>query len=73
VPQDYTEAMKWYRLAAAQGDARAQLNLGVMYLHGQGVPRDFILAHMWLNLGGAQGVQKAVKGRDVLEKTMIRV
>ncbi len=31
VPQDYAEAVKWYRLAAEQGYAYAQYNLGVMY------------------------------------------
>ena len=31
VPQDYKEAVKWYRLAAEQGDASAQYNLGLMY------------------------------------------
>jgi len=30
VPQDYKQAVEWYRKAADQGDARAQLNLGVM-------------------------------------------
>ena len=30
-PQDDAEAAKWFRLAAAQGDAEAQHNLGVMY------------------------------------------
>ena len=36
VPQNYAEALKWYRLAADQGDADAQYNLGVMYANGQG-------------------------------------
>ena len=27
--------MKWYRLAADQGDATAQFNLGVMYAKGE--------------------------------------
>ena len=40
VPQDYTEALKWYRLAAAQGNAEAQFNLGVMHAKGEGVPQD---------------------------------
>ena len=31
MPQDYSEAVKWYRLAADQGNATAQYNLGVMY------------------------------------------
>ena len=31
VPEDDAEAVRWYRLAAEQGLASAQLNLGVMY------------------------------------------
>ena len=41
VPQDYEEAIKWYRLAAEQGYASAQYNLGVMYDNGDGVPQDY--------------------------------
>ncbi|MCL2103403.1 MAG: hypothetical protein FWH25_05140 [Syntrophorhabdaceae bacterium] len=29
--RNYTEAVKWYRLAAEQGDAMAQCNLWFMY------------------------------------------
>src|SRR5215475_1560259 len=45
VPQDYTEALRWYRLAAAQGEASAQYNLGGMYEAGAGVPQDYVQAH----------------------------
>ena len=68
--QDYQEAVRWYRLAAEQGFASAQSNLGVMYDHGQGVPKDYVLAHMWMNLAAAKGVKEAVEGRDLLEKSM---
>ena len=50
VPQDYREAVKWYRLAAAQGNELAQVNLGVMSTKGRGVGQDFVRAHMWFNL-----------------------
>ena len=40
VPLDDKESVKWYRLAAEQGDAQAQSNLGVMYDNGEGVPED---------------------------------
>ena len=30
VPQDDAEALRWYRLAAEEGEALAQFNLGVM-------------------------------------------
>ena len=70
VPQDYSEAVKWYRLAADQGDAYAQNNLGVMYAKGQGVPQDYVLAHMWFNLSAAQGNEDAVKNRDIVAGQM---
>jgi hypothetical protein len=62
--------VKWYRLAAAQGDAAAQSNLGVMYAKGEGIPQDDVLAHMWFNLAAAQGNTLAIKNRDVLAKRM---
>ena len=50
VPQDYAEALKWYRLAAEQGNANAQDNLGVMYANGHGVPQDDAEAVKWYRL-----------------------
>jgi len=64
VPQDFSEAVKWNRLAAEQGDARAQTNLGSMYTEGRGVPQDFVQAHMWFNLAAAQGHESAKQGHD---------
>ena len=34
------EAVKWFRLAAEQGDADAQYNLGYMYALGEGVAKN---------------------------------
>ena len=75
VPQDYAEAAKWFRLAAAQGDAEAQHNLGVLYRRGQGVPQDYVEAHKWLNPAAATTAEpahrdSAVKGRDSLAALM---
>ena len=47
VPQDYTEAIKWYRKAAEQGDAAAQNHVGLMYAQGQGVSQNFPEAAKW--------------------------
>jgi TPR repeat protein len=55
VPQNYTEAMKWYRLAADQGNAGAQSNLGNMYEFGQGVPQNYAEAMKWYRLAADQG------------------
>lgn len=68
--QDYVEAVKWYRLAAAQGNADAQLNLGVMYGTGQGVLQDYTKAHALYNLAATKGNATAVKNRDIVAKLM---
>ena len=70
VPQDYAEAVKWYRLAAEQGDAMAQSNLGTMYEHDHGVLQDNTLAHMWYNIGSANGNELGGSNRDILSKQM---
>jgi len=38
--QDYTEAMKWYQLAAEQGDTMEQVSIGSMSEKGKGVRRN---------------------------------
>ena len=40
MPQDYTEALSWFRKAAEQNFAEAERNLGGMYLSGLGVGKD---------------------------------
>ena len=70
VPQDNNEAVKWYRLSAEQGNAKAQFNLGLKYAKGQGVPQDYMSAHMWWNLSGSNGNKQAVENRDIIEKRM---
>ena len=42
------------RLAAEQGDADAQHNLGFMYYNGEGVPQDYVQAHKWINLAASR-------------------
>ena len=45
--QNYAEAVRWYKIAAEQGNAGAQRRLGEMYNQGLGVAQDFIQAYMW--------------------------
>ena len=71
VPQDYKTAVKWFTLAAEQGDAFAQRDLGLMYARGEGVPQDNIYAHMWYNIAAISGKSKnASKNRDNIAKQM---
>src|SRR5438270_450131 len=55
VPQDFTEAAKWYRKSADQGVALAQQNLGFQYFNGLGVPQDFAESAKWYRLAAQQG------------------
>ena len=59
VPEDAAEAVRWFRLAAEQGDATAQFNLGVMYDNGEGVPKDAAEAVRWFRLAAEQGYAAA--------------
>ena len=47
VPQDYQEAVKWFRRAAIQNDTVAQCYLGFCFLSGQGVPQELGEAARW--------------------------
>ena len=53
--QDYAEAMRWYRLAADQGHATAQLKIGLLYASGKGVPLDVAEALRWLRKAEMNG------------------
>ena len=55
VPQDHAEAARWFRLAADQGDANGQGNLGSMCADGTGVPQDHAEAVRWYRLAADQG------------------
>jgi TPR repeat protein len=59
LPEDYAEAVRWYRLAAEQGFAPAQNDLGVMYDNGNGVPENDVEAVRWYRLAAEQGVMGA--------------
>ena len=58
-PQDHAEAVRWFRLAAEQGEAFAQHNLGFTYVNGRGVPQDDAEAVRWFRLAAEQGHARA--------------
>ena len=69
VPQNHTEAVRWYRLAAEQGVAEAQSNLGVMYYTGRGVPQNDAEAVRWYRLAAEQGHAGAQSNLGVMYGT----
>ena len=56
---DYSEALKWYRLAAEQGSDSAQYSLGYMYQLGKGIELDYSEALKWYRLAAEQGSDSA--------------
>ena len=52
---NYAEAVKWYRRAAEQGHAVAQISLGILYDQGQGVSQDYGKAVKWYRKAAEQG------------------
>ena len=64
VPQDRKAAIKWYKLAAKQGHANAQFNLGVAYYYGEDIVQDYKsafnlfeqVAEQGYAVGGVEGI-----------------
>ena len=59
VPEDDTEAVKWYRKAAEQGLAKAQTMLGMMYYWGKGLSQDYAKAAKWYRKAAEQDYSDA--------------
>ncbi len=59
VQKNLTEAIKWYRKAADQGDALAQNNLGRCYMNGEGLPKDPYEAVLWYRKAAEHGLSVA--------------
>jgi hypothetical protein len=55
VPQNYFQAANWYRRAADQGNASAQVYLGSMYYKGEGVGQNYAEAVKLYRLAADQG------------------
>ena len=69
VPQDYKEAVRWYRKAAEQGYATAQYNLGIMYDIGRRVPQDYKEAVKWYRKAAEQGYANAQYNLGIMYRT----
>lgn len=67
---DYATALHIFRALAARGNAKAQNNLGVMYVKGQGVKQDLIRAYMWADFAAFAGDADAVENRDIIAVQM---
>jgi TPR repeat protein len=66
VPTNLVAAVKWYRLAADQGNSSAQCNLGICLIAGMGAERDPAEACKWLTLADRQGEPRAKEALNQL-------
>ena len=55
VPMDLTEARKWVRISAEQGDLNSQADLGTMFAIGAGGVRDLKAARQWFFMAAKGG------------------
>jgi putative methionine-R-sulfoxide reductase with GAF domain len=72
VPQDYSEAVRWFTLAADQGHVVAQQTLGAYYWAGRGVNPDLSKAYFWSILAQAGGDEASKYRAAILASRMSR-
>ena len=65
-PVNFKKAIYWFSIAAEQGSAEAQFNLGIMYANGEGVRKDNKAALEWFTLAAEQGHSDAQKRRRIM-------
>src|SRR5512137_932655 len=65
---DFDTAMAGFRALSEQGDARAQVLLGLALKEGHHVPRDLAAAYAWLDIAAStQGLDRELS--DSVERT----
>ena len=69
--ENFTEALKWYQMAAvqvtaAQGVAESQFHLGIAYHKGDGVNQDFKEAAKWYQMAANRGYAPAQNSLSAL-------
>jgi TPR repeat protein len=67
---DYVPAIQVFRVMAAQGNAKAQHLVGVMYHKGEGVARNSVRAFAWFSLAAAHGDRDAQAKLREVSQTM---
>jgi len=70
VPQDNSQALKWYKRAAELSHKDAQNNLGALYSKGEGTEEDFVEALKWFMIAAENGSEGGQKNIRIVEKRM---
>ena len=74
---NYATALSEWRPLAEEGDAQAQLHLGLLYANGDDVQQDYTKARQWYEKAAAQGYAMAQSnhagaGRPLIDSTSAR-
>jgi TPR repeat protein len=56
---NYATALREWRPLAEEGDAQAQLHLGLLYAKGNGVSQNYTMARQWYEKAATQGYAMA--------------
>ena len=67
---NYLEAVKWWKLAAAQREFMAMNNLGAAYAQGKGVKKDLDEALRWFLMSAQSGNAQAVGNLQQCQKDL---
>lgn len=67
---DHAGGLKWLKLAAEQGEARALLVYGTALVNGDGVPRNPALGYAYVSRAAAQGLDAAKQTLADLDKML---
>ena len=70
VPQDNSQALKWYKRSAELSHKDAQNNLGALYSKGEGTEQNFVEALKWFLISAENGSEGGQKNIRILEKRM---
>lgn len=65
IKQDYTEAVKWFKLAAEYGSKNDQNTLGACYFAGKGVEQDSIASFKGYQKAVDQGLTEAQQNLEL--------
>ncbi|TDQ81479.1 Sel1 repeat-containing protein [Dongia mobilis] len=66
VPQNDTEALKWYLRAAEAGNEKARYQAGLLYFRSPNVPQNLVESYRWLSLVADGGGAMAIPARSML-------
>lgn len=68
VSRNYTEAVKWFKMAAQKGQVNAEYNLGLCYEKGNGVTQNLAEAMKWYEKAAGHGNTTAAQRLQEIRK-----